>query len=839
MTRKAPRHQADPKVLRVTNRPGTARAVTAAAQKINITTRDGRKLIRGAEKWQEEAWAYFDVLPWVKAAAAFMGNALSRVRLFPGVIVDPDEPPAPLSDTTGTNLPKGLAAAADEELARINNGLDGMAGIMRGFGINLVIAGEAYLIGRPDADDPLFDEVWGIYSRSAVEVRGETTRIKETPKDRGAPLPDDALVYRIWRRNPQWPGLADANLRGALDACEELVIYGRVFRAIAKSAAHAGVLKMPQELDLPTGDRSLPADHADAPGPDPAAAGKGNDELTPLERDLIEALITPVENDDTAASVAPFMLRGAHQYLDAVEWIDIGRSIDQKALDRIDGLISQVAHGMDLPVEILKGLSDTNHWTSWQIEDQTYKAHVEPVAAVPAYGIAAAFLRPALLERGFSADAVRQVVLGLDPSALVVRPNRGEDTKYAYEAGEASGDELRAALNIPDGAEPDTEELLVRYVLKRGIGGVNLTGYLMRELGLAPDLPVDLLSAGSRGGGSSGDEDDDESSPSGDGGDAEDGGDPIPGTQPARALLAAVDPLNPFTELGEQLAAVESALMARLQVAASDDVTDALRVAGSRLRAAAQGDAELRQRINGLPPEDIGMTLGAQTVAALADPDWLLNGSFTRLGDRWDTWVAQAQADTAALLAGHTATAPDRLAVEAAIADYRARQDDDRSAGWVVLAGLLVAFTRHRLTTGAPEMVQGEHDPTTIVPAGVVRDALARVGGAEPGLLPAGSAQLSSVGGMSSSVRVRTVLDAMGATVRAFRWTVGAPAHPFEPHQSLAGVSFSDWDDQRLSNPAPWPPVPFFAPGDHQGCQCNAIPEIVPVSPRQQRQEVA
>jgi len=827
--------------------PPRARGITAAARRINLTTREGRKLARKPEKWQEEGWAYYDALAPVKFGAGFMGNAMSRIRPFAGYIVDPDEPPVQIFDVaekSDTTLPAGLAEAADEELARIGSSPDGWPGIMRLAGINLVVAGEFYLIGEPSEDNELADETWSVHSSTALEVKGQQVRLKETPSDRGRELAPDALVYRIWRRHARWAGDADSNLRAALDTAEELVIYGRVLRAIAKSAAHAGIVTIPAELDPPGGQRALPEDDPDAPGPDPDAAGGGDDELTPLERTLVDALVTPIENDDSAAAVAPFMLRGAHQYLDQINWIDIGRKIDDKSLERINQLYQDLAHGLDLPVEVLTGIADLNHWSAWQVSDDVYKAHVEPIAQVVAIGITSAFLRPALLERGFPPDVVRRVVVGLDPSALVTRPNRAADAKDAYERGVIGSDELRAALGFPDDAAPDDEELLRRYVLERGIGGVTLTGLLMRELGLTPDLPVEMLTAGS-GGQSSGTGGG--TTPANDGGPGENGGDALPPTAPARAvspaaraLLAAIEPPpNPYEDLGERLGAIEAALLARLVVAASDDVADALRRAGSRLRTAVQGDKELRKRVNGLPPEEVGPALGPAAIAALADPDSLLDGAFERLADRWDAWVAQAQADVAAVLASYVAQAPDPAAAERAVEDYRTQAEDDRNAGWVVLAGLLLTFTRERLISAGAEIAEGEYDPTVLVPAGLVRDALARVGGATPGLAPAGSAQQSSAGGFASSTRVRTVLDELGAVMNAFEWRTGFPSQPFEPHQRLSGVVFRNWDDPQLENHGTYPRTTHFWPGDHRGCQCVAVPVVVPSTRSQQPREIA
>ncbi len=61
-------------------------------------------------------------------------------------------------------------------------------------------------------------------------------------------------------------------------------------------------------------------------------------------------------------------------------------------------------------------------------------------------------------------------------------------------------------------------------------------------------------------------------------------------------------------------------------------------------------------------------------------------------------------------------------------------------------------------------------------------------------------------------------------------WVYG-PAyrqHPFEPHQSLDGITFRNFDDEVLANTDSFPEVPFYIPGDHAGCICDVSPVIVP-----------
>lgn len=842
---------------------GGARSITAAARKIDLTTRDGRKLIRKPEQWQDDAWAYFDAVPEVKFAGRFMGNALSRIRLYPGLVVDPDEPAVPLRDVLEnetallvehaaaveaarlagdpappppqlSGLTQALVDDAEAEMARIDNTDDGQAGLMRDFGINLAVVGDSYLVGRADPDAepepgaPLDQrpERWDVFSSSAIEVKGQRTILKESPNDRGTDLPADSLVYRIWRKHPRWPGLPDSNLRSVLDECEELLIYARQMRAVGKSRTAAGLLCLPNEVDLPNPPRPVPPE----PGAEGSPQAAGPHQLTKFELDLIEALVTPIENDGAASAVVPFILRAKAEALKEVRLVDLSREIDKQAIPRIEHLIQRMAHGLDLPVEVLTGLADANHWTGWLIEDSTYKAHVEPLGMIPAAGIASAFLRPALLEHGHAPEMVRRIVVGLDPSALVARPNRGQDARDAYEADVISAAALRRYLGMTDTDAPSDDELLRKYVLTRGIGGVELTAALLRSTGLAPDLP-DITPETVET--EDGELVETPPPPEDDGGDATEGGDPTPDTEPARALVAAAAPI---VGLGERLAAIEARLRDRLTVAASDAVSDALRRAGNRLRSAAQSDPAAREQVNGVDPEAVGIVLGLSTAESIADVDALLDGAFDGLRERWDGWVGDAQAEVARLLDTQAATAPDATLAARAVNDYEAGAEGDRDAGWAALAAALLLVSREQMfDAAAVARTTGEFDPSVRVQAGIVRDALARAGGLERPLAPVGAAQTAGPSGLTTGVRVRNAMAELGLLTTAYEWRVGMPSQPFEPHQRLAGLVFTSWEDEGLTNAGPWPRTGFYFPGDHRGCQCDAVPVIV----RAEQSEVA
>lgn len=847
-----------------------ARSITAAAERIDLTRKADRAGIAKTAAWQRDAWSYFDLVPEVKFAARFLGSALGRLLLYPGLRIEQDENPASLRDvynlqeamlreTRGPDDPPieeslpapgltiEMVEAAEEEMARLRNRRHGQAGLMRSFGVCLTIPGDSYLVGVDVLDDrgqPTGEEEWQVLSDQNIERRGDRVMVRLAPGAKQEPLAEDATVIRVWRPHEAWPALADSNMRAVLDVCEELLIYGRQFRSVGKSRNNAGVILLPNELDF--GSTTM----VDADG-----NVVEDDDLTPLERSFIASMVTPVEDDGSAAAVVPHMLRGPAEVLKEVRHISLDRTIDKEAIARVEHLISRLAHGLDVPVEILSGMADVNHWTAWQIQDSTYQAHVEPLAMLPAWALTSAYLRPMLAEHpAWNNEAGRRILnmveVGIDPAMLVVRPNRAQDAKDAHRSMAISHAALRKYLGFSDADAPSDEELMRRYAVERGVGGVSLTREVMRgTINDADEIVTEPEEVNDPG--------DDEGTgpdqaPAPPGGDA-----PIPAeTRPessarALSLVAALDTVTTAVgrrsttlarhamvaaaqgNIGQRLATIDQRLRDRLQVAASAALDEAIRVAGNRLRARAANDPTLRAAVVGIDPRDVGPTLAAAGHLSAEEEDEALDGALAALAVQWDQWVAQAQDDVEATLRAASPVEGDAL--DATIAEYRATTDEDRRAGWTILAGMLLTLGRQRLRGIVDEPGEGEVDTTVGVQAGPIREALARAGGSiEPARPPAqiaGRLQPGLAGGVATGPRSLGALLRLGLAAVGWEWTVGAPSRPFPPHQALAGVRFTSWDDPALTS-AGWPGFGHYFPGDHKGCQCDAVPVIVETGAR-------
>lgn len=785
--------RADGPVVTYDARP---RSITAAAKRIDPSNKaDLAWVPKKSEGWQNEAWTYVDAVPELKFAVGFNGNALSRLRIYPAYIVDRDQAPVPIQDAVGeAGCTQKLADDAADESSRMDQSEGGLAGLMNEYGKILSVSGDSYTVATPET--PTEDEQWSVYSESAIKKSDKGLSIRMTPNGKPEPLPEGSFIARVWRRHSRWPGLADSNMRAVLSESEELLIASRQFRAVMKSRNNAGILFLSNRLDIPK----------------PGKEG----ELTTLEAGIFASMVTPTHDDSSAASVMPHIVRGDGKPEEMIRHFPLDRKIDESAIARVTFLIQRLAHGLDTPVEVLTGVADVNHWSAWQIEDQSYKMHLEPLAQVPAGGLAKAFLRPALVVRGNDPEIVHRVVYAIDSAALVVRPNRAADAKDAFDRLAISFEAFRTYLGFSEGDAPTDEEMAQRAIM--GLG-------LFHRSGIAqPGETVPGLPSG--------------------GGDATSGGDGEAarrfgialalGLIPVREAIAAPitatsRPARQPTDVGRVLTDIEVRTRERIQAIASETMRSALRVAGVRLKNAAQGNSVLKAQVNRVNPVDVARTLGHDQAltASGGDVGSLLDGSFDDVGAEFDALTRAAQDRVIAQIREN---APDTETADAAVERFQRNQDENRATARDALVAGLVALGSRRLFAPDAAAAPGEFDERMSVPAGLVREALALAGGSSaPTSAPTGamgSSDWGISGGIALGPDAQAAMSTIGLEYESMVWTVGWPSRPLECHADLDGLVFTSWDDEALAYDD-WPATEnggYLWPGDHEGCQCVGMP---------------
>jgi hypothetical protein len=258
-----------------------------------------------------------------------------------------------------------------------------------------------------------------------------------------------------------------------------LLLYDRSKRGIVKSKMNAGILYLPDGL-------SASAD-ADGEIVDPEDLEDGEmapivDEVDSLEDDLMDGLITPIQDESAASAVAPIMLRGPAELGAAIRHITFSRAFDPQITTDAQRLLERILVGLDLPKEIVSGLADLKFANSLAVNDNFFESHIEPMILNIVDSFTALLMRPVLRSLGFSDDEIARVVVWYDPSPISAKPDKATAATTGYEAGVISAEAWRRANGFSDSDKPDGEERIQRVAIARGLLNEVVTERAMRSI---------------------------------------------------------------------------------------------------------------------------------------------------------------------------------------------------------------------------------------------------------------------------------------------------------------------------------------------------------------------
>ena len=798
-----------------TLRTQAASALRASAQKIDPTDQKANKAAerrRQKSAWQSDGWDYYDNVPEVGFGGRFFGNNLAKLILYAGYIAEPGQPPVPVTatDDDGNDLLSlAVQQACTAALDRIESQQGGHAEHLRDYGINSWVAGECTLVGLPDKDSPS-GEAWAIYSSSELVQKGGKWLIKTDPDQQDSDaivVPDDTPMYRLWIQHPRWSSLPDSPVHRILELCDELMLLTRSVRAGAMSRIPRGILVVPESALKGPVDVTTDAE------------ANGEERGDPTINALVAHFSTPIGDPGSASAVTPYVLAVPDAVADKVQYLDVGSVFSTEEAAARTEIIRRMANGVDLPPEILLGLADSNHWTSWYIDEQTWKAYLEPYAQNYVLSLTAAYYQEALRKAGVT-DLERHVIW-YDPAAIIGHGDQAASATVGADAGRLSDDAWRRYNGFSDTDAPTEDDERRSIVLDIIRGTPSLAPLLLPTIGI--ELPLAEGTAEALAGVDEVavvDTTAVETTPAV-------GPPPLP--EPIAAAAFARKRTTDLAALGMRLARIDQALRVKLTAAADASMRRAVERAGARLRSQSlKASAAHRDAIDGVPNDQIAARLGPALVAALGqDTDSLLRDSFDDLHDRFDTWTAQAQRQSVREMerAGVVLDPGDIAALERS-------QDSDRDAAWTLLVALLIRQATTVLYRADAVVEQGgEFDASTTVPAAIIREAMSRAGGAVGTTTPGGSVVVGPLeqlaGAVATGTRTTDVLATVNITPGGFVWLYGDPGSRttnFEPHENLDQEPFANFSDPVLFNPDEWPDVEFFRPGDHLYCQCDFAP---------------
>lgn len=460
--------------------------MTAAAQVLH-----SRKIQRaGSSKqkktasmaWQADVWAMFDEIGELWFSSSWTANCLSRVGLYAAMTNDADGDPDPVTE--------GPAA---ELVADFAGGAGGQAALLSRIGYHLSLVGDSYIVARncypdvvegegaalsgpadpsvrigpPDQVDPdePIDVEWQAYSTDEVSY-DRTWRINDGFDD--WEISDSDLIIRCWRPHPRKWAEAQSAVRSSLPVLRELRgLTMHVSAQVDSRLAGAGILFLPQSMVFASSDEDT---------------AEGED---PFIRDLMDHMLTPIKDRDSAAAVVPFVVKVPDDAIGKIQHITFGSELDAQAKDLRDEALRRFALGQDLPASIILGSADTNHWSAWLEDEQAVRAHVAPLASAVCLALTVGWLQPALEELGV--ENARDYMVWFDLSRLIHRPDRTEAAVQLHDRFLVGDETVRREAGFNEEDKPSPEEFTRMVLLALLKSGGDVTPVL-QALGIRVDL---------------------------------------------------------------------------------------------------------------------------------------------------------------------------------------------------------------------------------------------------------------------------------------------------------------------------------------------------------------
>lgn len=462
-------------------RNGTS--LVASAQRIIQTKISGAGTNRKTESWMIDAWTMFDLVGELHFLSNTLAKRASRARFFVGTVnngVVTELPEATAPTLPGQTAPEaGTAAPAapqnpqDKKAQIVFDSLgDGFLGVQeiveRAF-LNQFVVGACYLVGAPPevwkgetsprqiSTVPIGELVWRTLAVTEFTETDSTFELRQVgSQQRGkavVKIPKSAAyVISLWNAHPADSSVPDSPVRATLPVLRELVGLTQYGSAqIDSRLAGAGMLIMRSSASRAI-KRSL-----GLPEDDPR---------DPFTEMLIDAMVTPIGDRDSASAVVPYVVTIPDD-TKTPELISFSTPLDVALPALREEAIRRIALSLDAPAALLLGTDDSNHWSAWLTQSETVDSHISPTLALIARALTTEFLRPVLRANGLSVAQAQNYAVWFDTSELVVQANQGTNAQALYQLGLLSDETTRRANGFDESDAPkktDNKEAAIDIV---------------------------------------------------------------------------------------------------------------------------------------------------------------------------------------------------------------------------------------------------------------------------------------------------------------------------------------------------------------------------------------
>lgn len=440
---------AQPEFMRFHDNKG--RSITAAAQVLNgpKISRPNKPKVNGKGlPWQTASWDYVDEVGEYSLAVEMLATAVSKVQLVAGrdvlgvdepVIIDGDEYKIDGETIAATQLDKDAANL----ISGFAGGTTGQQQLLYRAAFQLLVAAESYLVGRQDKEG---NSRWDAYSNEEIQYAQNTWKVSDGTETYTL-APDDILI-RIWRPSPRKRSEPRSSSRPLLPVLAEIKgLTQSISARIDSRLAGAGVLFVPESMSLMSASNATLAE-----GEDPFVA------------ELMDSMLTPIGDRDSAAAVVPIVVRIPDDAVGKVQHIRFEVTAKaEEAAQRQDAIL-RMARSMDLPPEQILGMGSMNHWGAWQVDESTLKGPVATLISIIVHALTVGYTRPGLIALGHDAAEVEEYLAWFDLTRLIQRPDRSEQALQVFDRGGIGFEALLRESGFDD-ADLPTEEDTCRQLL--------------------------------------------------------------------------------------------------------------------------------------------------------------------------------------------------------------------------------------------------------------------------------------------------------------------------------------------------------------------------------------
>lgn len=440
----------------------------------------------------------------------------------------------------------------------------GLAEITRTVALNLIVGGEGWLCTQLPAD-PMGDTLdlpvesdteWRVYAVVEPNLKSKLAKTGER--------------IRVWTPDPRNSNAADSGVRAAISPALELIALQDLSLAqIYSRIASNGILLRPNTRTPLVDEDGTPVDFAQ------------------VLHDSIEAAIADVSSP---AALTPIDVEVPADEIEFWKHLTFDRPYDERVDQRMERVIRRIALALDIWPELLLGVADINHWGSWFLSEDTWRASTAPLAMQVAQAMEVAVFQV----------AGQKITIEPDPAVLLARRSSVRDALNAAWIGGVGLKYIREVIGATEEDAPSTEELdIIRLMAgqRRSESRAGLTAGEEEEITPAAE----------------GDSD---------------------------AILGAV--FGDLTEgLGVSLVRVDDQLKGWLEGAVSTTVNNIRGQIGARLRRALRGDPRL-VLIDGVDNTKAAAAVG-ETVYDLLEVDPVIWSDVNLLVDQWRQVLVRAE----------------------------------------------------------------------------------------------------------------------------------------------------------------------------------------------------